>query len=178
MSKVARATLLLPKEKGELGLWSLKAKNNTFQSSWIPKLKLGKLNPYMESTLQMAATYYATAANTDVLLWESRVDHLTNIRNVMGLELLAELQAGWANIICRRPAFSKGDLVAYSDKEEAGRLCRDTLYRSKVVVLEDSTNENREVRVQWYTRGGGGQVLPQRPDLEPPGQKMSPARWQ
>ena len=28
MSKVARATLLLLKEKGGLGLWSLKAKNN------------------------------------------------------------------------------------------------------------------------------------------------------
>ena len=31
MSKMARATLLLPKEKGGLGLWSLKAKNNAFQ---------------------------------------------------------------------------------------------------------------------------------------------------
>ena len=41
MSKVARATLLLPKEKGGLGLWSLKAKNNAFQSSWILKLSLG-----------------------------------------------------------------------------------------------------------------------------------------
>ena len=70
LSKVARATLLLPKEKGGLGLWSLKAKNDAFRSSWILKL-----NPYLESTLRMAATFYATAANTDVSLWESRVDH-------------------------------------------------------------------------------------------------------
>ena len=48
MSKVAIATLLLPKEKGGLGLWSLKAKNNVFWSSWILKLSLGKLNPYLE----------------------------------------------------------------------------------------------------------------------------------
>ena len=68
MSKVARATLLLSKEKGGLGLWSLKAKNNAFQSSWIPKLNLGKLNPYLESTLQMATTFYAEAANTNVPL--------------------------------------------------------------------------------------------------------------
>ena len=152
LSKVARATLLLPKEKGGLGLWSLKAKNNAFRSSWILKLNLGKLNPYLESTLRMAATFYATAANTDVPLWESRVDHPTTMRKVTGLELLAELQAGWANIICWRSAFIKGDLVAYSAKEEPGRLHRDTLYQGKGVVVEDSTNDNREVRVGWYTR--------------------------
>ena len=55
LSKVARATLLLPKEKGGLGLWSPKAKNNAFRSSWILKLNLGKLNPYLESTLLIAA---------------------------------------------------------------------------------------------------------------------------
>ena len=87
---MARATLLLPKEKGGLGLWSLKAKNNAFRSSRILKLNLGKLNPYLESTLWMAATFYATA-NTDVPLWESRVNHSTTIRKVTGLEL----QAGW-----------------------------------------------------------------------------------
>ena len=65
-----------------------------------------------------------------------------------GLELLAELQAGWANIIRRRPAFLKGDLVAYSDEEEPGRLHRDTLYQGKGVVAEDSTDNNCEVRVQ------------------------------
>ena len=80
MSKVARATLLLPKEKGRLGLWSLKAKNNAFRSSWILKLSLGKLNPYLESTLRMAAKFYAEKANTDVPLWESRVDHSSTIR--------------------------------------------------------------------------------------------------
>ena len=93
MSKVARATLLLPKEKGGLGLWSLKAKNNAFRSSWILKLSLGKLNPYLESTLLMAAKFYAEKANTDVPLWESRVDHSSTIRRVTGSELLAELQA-------------------------------------------------------------------------------------
>jgi len=143
LSKVARATLLLPKEKGGLGLWSLKAKNNAFRSSWILKHSLGKLNPYLESTLQMAATFYAEAANTDVPLWESRIDHSSNIRRVTGSELLAELQAGWANVIRRRPAFTKGDLVAYSDEEEPGRLHRDTLYRGKWVVVEDSTNDDR-----------------------------------
>ena len=58
------------------------------------------------------------------------------------MELLAELQAGWANIIQRRPAFAKGNLVAYSDEEEPGRLHRDTLYRGKGVVIEDSTNDD------------------------------------
>ena len=96
----------------------------------------------------MAATFYATAANTDVPLWESRVDHSTTIRKVTGSELLAELQAGWANIIRRRPAFVKGNLVSHSDKEEPGRLHRDTLYRGKGVVAEDSTDDNHEVRVQ------------------------------
>ena len=109
-------------EKGGLGLWSLKVKDNAFQTSWILKLNLGKLNPYLESTLRMAATFYADAANTDAPLWESRIDHSSTIRRVTGLELLVELQAGWANIIRLRPAFAKGDLVAYSDEEEPGRL--------------------------------------------------------
>ena len=156
LSKVARATLLLPKEKGGLGLWSLKAKNNAFRSSWILKLNLGKLNPFLESTLRMAAAFYAKAASTDVPLWESRVDHSSTIRRVTGSELLAELQAGWANIIRRRPAFAIGDLVAYSDEEEPGRLHGDTLYRGKGVVIEDSTNDDREVRVQWYTEEEDG----------------------
>ena len=68
-----------------------------------------------------------------------------------GSELLAELQAGWADIIRQRPAFAKDDLVAYSDEELPGRLHRDTLYRGKGVVIEDSTNDDREVRAQWYT---------------------------
>ena len=75
------------------------------------------------------------------------------------MELLAELQAGWANIIRRRPAFAKGDLVAYSD-EEPGRLHRDTLYRGKGVVVEDSTNDDREVRVRWHTREEDGKYSP------------------
>ena len=45
----------------------------------------------------MAATFYATTTNTDVPLWESRVDHSTTIRRATGSELLAELQSGWAN---------------------------------------------------------------------------------
>ena len=32
----------------------INAKNNAFRSSWILKLNLGKLNPYLESTLLMA----------------------------------------------------------------------------------------------------------------------------
>ena len=81
------------KIKDGLGLepWSLKAKNNAFRSSWIFKLNLGKLNPYLESTLLMAAAFYAEKANTDVPLWESRVDHSSTIRRVTGSELLAEL---------------------------------------------------------------------------------------
>ena len=71
-SFIWKGTLLLPKEKGGLGLWSLKAKNYAFQSSWILKLNLGTLNPYLESTLLMAAKFYAEKANTDVPLWESR----------------------------------------------------------------------------------------------------------
>ena len=112
MAKVARATFILPKEKGGLGLWSLKAKNNAFRSLWILKLSLGKLNPYLESTLLMAAEFYAEKTNTDIPLWKSRVDHSSTIRKVTGSELLAELQARWANIIRRRPAFAKGNLVA------------------------------------------------------------------
>ena len=156
LPKVARATILLPKEKGGLGLWSLRAKNNAFRSSWILKLSLGKLNPYLDSTLKMAAEFYSRATNTDVPLWESRVDHSVTIKKVTGSELLAELQAGWANIIRRRPAFTKGDLVAYSDEEEPGRLHKDTLYSGKGAVIEDSTNDDREVRVQWYTRDKDG----------------------
>ena len=94
--------------------------------------------------------------NTDVPLWLSRVDHSFTIRRVTGSELLAELQAGWANIIRRRPAFAKGNLVAYSDEEEPGRLHRDTLYRGKGVVIEDSTNDDRDVRAQWYTEEDDG----------------------
>ena len=68
MAKVARATLLLPKEEGGLGRWSLKAKNNAVRSSWILKLSLGKLNLYLESTLLMAAKFDAEKANMDVPL--------------------------------------------------------------------------------------------------------------
>ena len=108
----------------------------------------------------MAATFYATATNTDVPLWESRVDHSTTIRRATGSELLAELQAGWANIIRRRPTFAKGDLVAYSNEEEPGRLHRVTLYQGKGVVVEDSTNDDREVRVRWHTREEDGKYSP------------------
>ena len=52
-------------------------------------------------------------------------------RNYKHIYILAELQAGWANIIRQRPAFAKGDLVAYSDKEKPGRLHQDTLYKGK-----------------------------------------------
>ena len=38
----------------------------------------------------MAAAFYAEKANTDVPLWESRVDHSSTIRRVTGSELLAE----------------------------------------------------------------------------------------
>ena len=41
----------------------------------------------------MAAAFYAEKANTDVPLWESRVDHSSTIRRVTGSELLVELQA-------------------------------------------------------------------------------------
>ena len=67
------------------------------------------------------------------------------------MELLAELKAGWANIIHRHPSFAKGNLVAYSDEEEPGKLHRDTLYHGKGVVVEDSTNNFRKIGVQWYT---------------------------
>ena len=77
------------------------------------------------------AEFYAEKANTDVPLWESRIDHSSTIRKVTGSEHLAELQAGWANIIRHRPAFAKGNLVAYSDEEEPDRLHRDTLCRGK-----------------------------------------------
>ena len=59
-------------------------------------------------------------------------------------------------IIRRRPAFAKGDRVAYSDEEEPGRLHRDTLCMGKGVVVEDSTNDDREVRTQWYTEEENG----------------------
>ena len=41
--------------------------------------------------------------------------------------------------------------MAYSDEEEPGRLPRDTLYKGKGVVIKDSTNDDQEVRAQWYT---------------------------
>ena len=104
----------------------------------------------------MAAKFYAEKANMDVPMWESRVDHSSTIRKVTGSEILAELQAGWANIIWRRPAFAKGNLVAYSNEEEPGRLHRDTLCRGKGVVVEDSTNDDREVRTLWYTEEDDG----------------------
>ena len=100
----------------------------------------------------MAAAFYTEKTNTNFPLWESRVDHSSTIRRVTE----SELQARWANIIQRRPAFAKGDLVAYSDEEEPGRLHRDPLYRGKGVDVEDSTNDDREVRTQWYTEEDNG----------------------
>ena len=52
--------------------------------------------------------------------------------------------------------FRSGDLVAYSDEEEPGRLHRDTLCRGKGAVVEDSTNDDQEVRTQWYTEEEDG----------------------
>ena len=43
------------------------------------------INPYLESTLLMAAEFYAEKTNMDVPLWESRVDHSSTIRKVTGL---------------------------------------------------------------------------------------------
>ena len=60
------------------------------------------------------------------------------------------------SIIRRRPAYAKGNLVAYSDEEEPGRLHRDTLCRGKGVVVKDSTSNDQEVRTQWYTKEANG----------------------
>ena len=46
--------------------------------------------------------------------------------------------------------------MAYSDEEEPGRLHRDTLYRGKGVVVENSTSKDREVITQWYTKEADG----------------------
>ena len=150
ISKVARATLLLPREKGGLGLWNLRAKNNAFRCSWILKFILGNLNPILSATISMVTEHYKSLGEFDVPLWESRVDHSNAITKATGSKLFAELQISWAAIIRRRPSFDPGTLVAYSDEEEEGRLSTETVYKGKGLTIEGSASGDREVKAKWY----------------------------
>ena len=46
---------------------------------WVIKLILGQTNPILEATIKAAATHYAVAQRTNVLLWESKLDHSHDI---------------------------------------------------------------------------------------------------
>jgi hypothetical protein len=54
ISKVAKATLRLPKQEGGLNVWSLVNKANAFIMVWVITVLLSKTNPILESTLQAA----------------------------------------------------------------------------------------------------------------------------
>jgi hypothetical protein len=61
ISKVAKAMLRLPKNKGGLSVWSLVDKARVFTFLWVVKYLQNMTNPVLQSTIQVATNWYASA---------------------------------------------------------------------------------------------------------------------
>ncbi len=121
-----------------------------FRSLWVVKLLNGKLNPILTSVLQAATELYSARAETDINLWESRIDHSANIVKHIQSPTLAMLQANWATVIRREPTFKVGDWVAYSNEEEPNMRFRDKVYKGRAILTAIPTDGGDEIVGDWY----------------------------
>jgi hypothetical protein len=136
--KVAKAMLRLPKNEGGLSIWSLVDKARAFTSIWVVKYLQIMTNPVLQSTIQVATDWYASAKGITVPIWESRINHSHDIEK-MGFGLLAMLQRSWATIVRRDPEIVPGDWVAYRDCSSQKQLHKDVLYEGRAKVLEPNS---------------------------------------
>ena len=118
---------------------------------WIAKNVNRTLNPILTNTIDAISELYKLRSETDIPLWESRVDHSSNIVDCVCSPLLASLQRAWATIICRDPDLQKGDWVIYSNAETPGKTYADQAYTGAAEVLEAAAPDGTEVPVNWYT---------------------------
>jgi hypothetical protein len=144
--KVAVSTLRMEKDDGGLDTWALIPKAWAFQSMWIAKHVNRKLNPILTNTLDAIVGLYGEKAGTDIPLWESRVDHSSNILEEVGSPLLAALQRAWTNIIRRDPDLQRGDWVIYSDAEIPGKRQADQAYIGVAEVTSPLSKRGRKYR--------------------------------
>jgi hypothetical protein len=148
--KVAKDTLILPKNEGGLDVWDLKAKTNGFVNMWIVKLLTGATNPLLKATFTAITELYAERAETQTPLWESRIDHSANIIKHTGSKLLAMFQQSWSTVVRRDPVLNPGDWVKYSNDVERRKRFADQFYEGKAQVIAARIPEGSEVPVDWF----------------------------
>jgi hypothetical protein len=136
--KVAKATLRLPKNEGGLSVWSLLDKARAFTSMWVVQ---NMTNPVLQSTIQAATNWYASAKGITVPIWESCINHSHDMEKA-GFGLLAMLQRGWATVVRRNPRILQGDWVAYRNCSTHKQLRKDVLYKRRAKILEVTLSQN------------------------------------
>lgn len=153
--KVAKATLMMPKKDGGLGVWSLVEKANAFVTMWVVKLLTGRTNPLMEATVQAAVEWYAHKQNTQVPLWESRLDHSHDITALTGNRTLAMLQGAWSVVVRRHLSPKPGEWIAYYDDSSTKKKLRDHTYDGRAKVVCAPTSVEDTITADWYIQDQG-----------------------
>eukprot|EP01127_Copromyxa_protea_P008941 TRINITY_DN2068_c0_g1_i4.p1 TRINITY_DN2068_c0_g1~~TRINITY_DN2068_c0_g1_i4.p1 ORF type:complete len:148 (-),score=25.14 TRINITY_DN2068_c0_g1_i4:385-828(-) len=115
-----------------------------------PQSQNGVTNPLLKATFTAITELYAERAETQVPLWESRIDHSANIINQTGSKLLAMFQKSWATVVRRDPVLNPGDWVKYSNDVECRKSCADQFYEGKAQVIASKILNNPEGEEKWH----------------------------
>jgi hypothetical protein len=106
-------------------------------------------NPVLQSTLQVATNWYASAKGITVPIWESCINHSYNMKKA-SFGLLAILQRSWATVVRHDPGISQGDRVAYRDCSTHKQLRKDVLYKGRAKILEVGCSPKDSAMAEWY----------------------------
>jgi hypothetical protein len=106
-------------------------------------------NPVLQSTIQAATDWYASAKEITVPIWEFCIDHSHDMEK-MGFGLLAMLQRSWATVVRRDPEIAPGDWVAYKDCSSQKQLRKDVFYKGRAKVLEVGHLPKDSATAKWY----------------------------
>ena len=155
--KVKKTMLYAPKEWGGIRFWNLKAKAAASRSKWIAKLLNGETNEYLQAAFEELTSHHAVTANTDVPIWESRLDHSQCIVKTTGSPLLATLQRDWATVVRRAPTFTAGQTVAVLNSDDSKEFGADRIFRA-VCMSTVSAHHLRAVS-GWFLMSGVGLVF-------------------
>jgi hypothetical protein len=147
--KVAKAMLRLPKNEGGLSVWSLVDKARAFTSMWVVKYLQNMTNPVLQSNIQVATNWYASAKGITVPIWELCIDHSYDMKKA-GFSLLAMLQRSWATVVRHDPRILQGDWMAYRDYSTHKQLCKDVLYERRAKILEVGCSPKDSATAEWY----------------------------
>jgi hypothetical protein len=133
------------REGSQYGPWWIKPE----PSMWVVKYLQNMTNPVLQSTIQAATNWYASAKGITVPIWESRIDHSHDMEKA-GFGLLAMLQRSWATVVRHDPGISQGDWVAYRDSSTHKQLRKDVLYEGRAEVLEVGRSPKDSATAEWY----------------------------